>query len=163
MPSPVGWGSNKAFCLGKWTFVKKNDLGIFHNDYFSLSLSGPREDLSWLFTVRIWGSWRENPQKCRGHMQPPTLCQNYPLRVPTSSTLTGEQISALTLRICLSLQISRWQFALWLKFFNVWEKSFISEKSHWFSVYLDFSYSKYSYESIQDLHMSKLTPEVLKF
>ena len=46
----------------------------------------------------------------------------------------------------------------------MFEKShWFSEKSHWFSVYLDFSYSKYSYESIQDLHMSKLTPEVLKF
>lgn len=159
MPSPVGWGSNKAFCLGKWTFVKKNDLGIFHNDYFPLSFSGLREDLSWLFTVRIWGSWRENPQKCRGHMQPPILCQNCHLRVPTSLTLTGKQISALTLRICQSLQISRGQFALWLKFFNVWEKSFIFWKSlrkvidsQFFQYF--FSYSKYSYESIQDLHMS---------
>ena len=109
---------------------------IVHNDYLPLSLSGPREDLSWLFTVRIWGSWRENRQKCRGHMQPPTLCQNYHLHVPTSLTLTDGEISAMTLRICLSLKISRWQFALWLKFFNVWEKSFIFwEKSLIFSLF----------------------------
>lgn len=90
------------------------------------------------------GFLEENPQKCRGHIRPPAYFAKIAIYVFLPVWLS--QASRSLLWLLESLPVStdfKGQFALWLKFFNVWEKSFIFWKSlrkvidsQFFSVFL---------------------------
>ena len=94
-------------------------------------------DLSWLFTVRNCMLLEVKPTKVLGSYSVSNYLSNLPCKCSYQfMVLAGKQISVVTLRICLSLQISRREFALLHKFFNG------SQKIHWLSVYSAFSCSK---------------------